>query len=417
MIGSRTFVVCNILILGLSGCFDKPGRSDPSNAIENPVVNWQAQPDSSRIDLGFPVLEVETTMLLEPDGQTEGIGTYSHHSHIKWWKRMLVATWSNAPRDEDSPGQRVLLRRSADRGKTWTPVVEAFPPLPDRVLKNGDTIFSKRSDGVTMNANGYAVVEGRLYLIAECLYLPGQKGLGRLAREMKKDGTLGPVFWLYEDPVITTIEGEPFYALIRDELYRDLAGEINSYLERPEVYPSWEFLNYSTRPIAEDGHVMCEPTYGWQLADGTWMRLYRDLSRSGYNYSSFSKDDGKTWSVPARTNFPDAPARSNAGVLPDGTVYVISNIRNTGNMKGPLFPRDPLSISLSDDGLNFTRVMIISCGAKPARFAGRFKDTGFEYPSSVVTGKELFIMYSVNKEDIRVSKIRIRNLSGNAPDN
>ncbi len=377
---------------------------------KNPVVFWHASPDSNRIDLGFPILEVETYSLLRPEEMNDGIGTYSHHSHITFWNSMLVATWSNAPRDEDSPGQKVLMRLSADKGKSWTPFEEAFPALPFTVLKNHDTINSKRSDGVCLNANGYARIDDRLFLIAECLYLPGQKGLGRLARELRKNGSLGPIFWLYEDPVIINLDGEAFYTLIKDEIYRSLAGKINDYLKKPETFPSWDFLNYETRPIAEDGHIMCEPTYGWQLSDKTWMRIYRDLSRSGYNYSSFSKDDGESWSEPVRSNFPDAPSRSNAGTLPDGTVYIISNIRNNGHADGPLYPRDPLALSLSVDGLNFNKVFIIRSGAQPALFEGRYKDTGFEYPSSVVVGKELYVMYSVNKEEIQVSKISTKVL-------
>lgn len=304
-----------------------------------------------------------------------------------------------------------MIRISGKKGKSWGSLQEAFPPLPETVLKNGDTIRSVRSDGVTMNANGYAKIGKRLFIIAECLYMPGQKGLGRLARELRESGRLGPIFWLYEDPVITSIEGEAFYTLYKDGAFSNIADKINDYLEQPHVFPSWDFLNYTTRPVADDGHVMCEPTHAWELADGTWMRLYRDLDRSGYNYSSYSKDDGERWSVPIRTNFPDAPARSNTGVLPDGTVYVISNLRNNGDMDGPLYPRDPLAISLSADGLNFTDVKVIRCGASPARFKGRYKDTGFEYPSSVLVGKFLFVMYSVNKEDIQVSKIKLSGFS------
>ncbi|MDZ7633458.1 MAG: hypothetical protein U5L72_03055 [Bacteroidales bacterium] len=57
----------------------------------------------------------------------------------------------------------------------------------------------------------------------------------------------------------------------------------------------------------------------WRLADGTCVRLYRDggardaktsdeveLTKSWRNYASFSFDNGMTWTVPARTSFPDA---------------------------------------------------------------------------------------------------------------
>ena len=42
-------------------------------------------------------------------------------------------------------------------------------------------------------------------------------------------------------------------------------------------------------------------------------------------YSAFSFD-GIAWTTPTPTNFPDACARSNSGMLPDGQVYVIVTI-------------------------------------------------------------------------------------------
>ena len=52
---------------------------------------------------------------------------YSHHPYIASFGGQLVAIWSNGRRDEDAPGQRVVLSRSED-GQVWSePEVLAHP--------------------------------------------------------------------------------------------------------------------------------------------------------------------------------------------------------------------------------------------------------------------------------------------------
>jgi len=165
---------------------------------------------------------------------------------------------------------------------------------------------------------------------------------------------------------------------------------------------------------------MAEPTAAWRLGDGTWVKLFRDNgkkrakslreseeSKSRRNYASFSFDDGKTWTRPTRTNFPDACSRSNAGRLPDGQVYVINNVLPIATKQGG---RSLLAISLSRDGLNFDRVAALRFVAPPMRFEGRSKVIGYQYPHSVVVGDDLWAIYSVNKEDIEIARIPVSEL-------
>jgi predicted neuraminidase len=72
------------------------------------------------------------------------------------------------------------------------------------------------------------------------------------------------------------------------------------------------------------------------------MALFRDNRRSGFLYRSFSTDDGRTWSRPVRTNFPDATSKVHGLRLSDGRYVLVSN----ANPK----KRDPLTIAVSDGG-------------------------------------------------------------------
>jgi hypothetical protein len=165
---------------------------------------------------------------------------------------------------------------------------------------------------------------------------------------------------------------------------------------------------------------MGEPVQAWQLADGTWVKMYRDggsihartlreeeASKARRNYASFSFDDGKTWTTPTRTNFPDACARTNSGRLPDGQIYVINNVLPLSSKKGG---RSLLAISLSRDGLTFDRMAVIRFAAPAPRYEGRSKSIGYAYPHSVVVGDHLCVIYSVNKEDIEIARIALSPL-------
>ena len=157
-----------------------------------------------------------------------------------------------------------------------------------------------------------------------------------------------------------------------------------------------------------------------ELPDGTWVRLYRDsgskhaktlgeeeASKSRRNYAAFSFDDGKSWTTPTRTSFPDACARSNAGKLPDGQVYVINNVLPLPTKKGG---RSLLAISLSRDGLTFDRMAVIRFVAPDRHYDGRSKSIGYAYPHSASAGEHLWVIYSVNKEDIEIARIPLSEL-------
>ena len=124
-------------------------------------------------------------------------------------------------------------------------------------------------------------------------------------------------------------------------------------------------------------------------------------NQSGFLYASVSRDNGETWSVPRQTNFPDSMARMNTGRLPDGRFYLINN-------PGPgRANRGLLTIALSEDGKLFDRAWIVRGEPTTQRFAGKGKRDGWQYPSSVVWKDSLFIAYSVNKEDVMLTRISL----------
>lgn len=382
---------------------------------EMPVIHWSAGWDNE-MTFRYEMLEnTESTILYKavPD-----IGTYSHHGHITWFDEVLFAAWDNHVRDENGSGQRTLMRRSMDRGNSWEPIQELFPSMDEMVPVSVAKIGQRFH-----NLQGFAEINDTLYAIIDVSDWGGtgpgwqeryRIHQGRMARSISADDEMGQIFWLTHDTPPEPVEGFPAYPAGDSAL----VAEIQSYLQQPENQPQLDFT--SGHPTSDDGHRMAEPTSPWRLDDGTMARFYRDAgirnpndanervrSRPQRNYVAFSFDDGEIWTTPSRTNFPSVTGRSNVGTLPDGRVYVINHLIPIPNRHGG---RQALAISLSDDGLNFDRSALLHNLAPPQRYEGRARAIGYQYPHSVVVGDDLWVVLSVNKEDMQVTRILLDEL-------
>jgi len=342
---------------------------------------------------------------------TEQTGYYNHHPHLTRYKEKFFAAWSNHQADEDVGGQRVLLSESRN-GERWSAPVLLFPPLQ-----------AEDGKGLVLTANGWLELDGTLFAIADLhedigwsnadglvvsrirsssYHRPARKALGRLARQVNPDGTISAPFWVLRldnaRAVCKTCQLQP-----------TLAAKVEVALRHPLNRRAWDFAEANKHgywidryPVkAADGHRLVEPTT-YRGSRHLLVRLLRDLDDSNFVYASVSSDGGKNWSAPRRTTIPDSPSRSFAGNLPDGEVFLIGN-----PVKGI---RDPLAIRLSRNGVIFGKAMLVRRDSPPMRRTGRYKAAGFQYPSAVVAKNILWILYSVNKEDIEISQVPLQSL-------
>ena len=384
-------------------------------ASEQAVVRWTVQDDP---DFRYHFLQkTQTTNLLYATPET---GTFNLHGFLRCYKGVLFASWDNQARDENTSGQHGVFRYSTDEGKTWSKQKRLFPPLADYVPASVAKVPKP-----FQTSQGFAEVDGKLYAVTcvdralrEKVYRFNEVSrtrIGLLACEVRVDGTVGPVFWLSDE----SPEPEPGYPSIPAG-NPSLVAKLNAYFKEPANLPQLLFRPRQW-PDSDDEHRMTEPTQPWRLENGTWVRLYRnqgtvhattrpeiEASRPRRHYASFSFDDGASWTPPTRTNFPDTGARANSGRLPDGQFYVINNPLPMSARQGG---RQMLAISLSKDGLSFDRMAVIKFAAPPQRYEGKSKGAGgFQYPHSVVVGKHLWVIYSVNKEDVEVTRIPLAEL-------
>ena len=126
---------------------------------------------------------------------------------------------------------------------------------------------------------------------------------------------------------------------------------------------------------------------------------------SGTLYASESGDGGRTWGVPVKTTFPDSLARHASGRLPDGQYFLVNN------PSAKRLDRSILTIALSRDGRLFDRAFVLKNEPTAKRFEGKHKLDGWQYPHAIVVKTSLLVAYSVNKEDVRLARIRLDALS------
>lgn len=413
--------------------------------MEHKMISWSQLPDLEKEDLGLPVIKNETVKLYNGTAEKD-LGAFSLHPHITYFEGTLFAHWSVHYRDEDSPGQYVRYAISRDNGESWSdPYADSavlFPPMenpisnPDEKDADGVRILGHRphdrcgtgeqSHITWMNdlcgyfhlmlcSNGFAQVDGKLYAIAEAAK-GVNGGIGRVAREIKADGTKGKIFWLNEDvPDLRKINP---YAINVEEYDnsaydKELAEKIIWYLSDPKHMPQWDMLprgwkqrdgktvhEWSAEFASRHNGAGCgETTYSYEAADGTHIRFWRNNQK--IQHVQYSYDKGETWTNVLDTEFPDTGARTSVGNLPDGRVYAVGN---------PGVKRMQLCLSVSKDGYLFDENYILAMNPELMKYRGRAKGTGFHYPHSTISEDSLFVIYSQNKEDIFIAKIKLSDI-------
>ena len=97
---------------------------------------------------------------------------------------------------------------------------------------------------------------------------------------------------------------------------------------------------------------------------------------------------------------------SNAGRLPDGTYYIICNSKELDT-----WDRLPLYMYTSKDGYNYdTRYIIRNETDYKQQQEGIAKGGYFAYPTTLIYGSYMYIIYSMHKEVIDVTRVDLTQI-------
>jgi len=352
--------------------------------------------------------------------------TYNHQPMITYWNGRFYMHYLTDPRHEhEAPGKTMM--QTSDDGYTWTRPVELFPeyPVPEGWTKPGTDLPAAHNLKAVMHqrVGWYVAPNGRLIATGNygiCLTMKDDpndgNGIGRVVREVKQDGSFGPIYFVYYNHDFSEKNTEyPYYKKCKDKAF---VRAVDAMLADPMQRMQWvEEADRGDKllPLDKPYKAFC----GYTLPDGRKVALWK------HAVTSLSADGGNTWRL---VNLPDenklgcdrAPGfvNSNAKIwgqrLTDGTYATVYN---------PAEYRWPLAISLSQDGLEYTTLSLVNGEVTPLRHGGQYKSYGPQYTrgiqerlqvgttaamdNGVPKDSDLWVTYSNNKEDMWVSRIPV----------
>ncbi|HIF07806.1 MAG TPA: hypothetical protein EYQ64_12905 [Gemmatimonadetes bacterium] len=337
--------------------------------------------------LGLAKLTLNETVLYQATKKTY---RFCHHPNLVRLGDAVWCMWSNGRVGEDEPGQRILVSKASvhDLAKWSEPSELAGDPTGRGACVAAGWVV----DGPRLVAL-YTVTGGTNF----------DAGTSLWARRMESGGGWSPARRLlpgfFIAGPIRMNNGELLLAGEHVGTAR-AKGRMSLYrTPQPDGLSGWVACKIAPADLSVFGYTEPAP---YVLADGVVVCPFRNYS--GTLYASESRDGGRTWSVPAKTTFPDSLARHATGRLPGGDVFLINN----SSFKR--LDRSILTLALSSDGRRFDRAYVVKNQPTRMRFAGKHKLDGWQYPDAIVVGDELLVSFSVNKEDVRVVRIRLSDL-------
>jgi hypothetical protein len=316
------------------------------------------------------------------------------HSYLAHFEGKYWMMWSHGRQVEDHPTQHLRYATSDDGIKWSAPRIIAGPPIRDgfRYISRGLWVRDGKLLALASYDEAYSE-EGRVRFFGKSLQLHAwewQPG----ARDWQP---LGPIAKgaINNFPPAKMPNGE-WGMICRGPGYDRDVFMLSGGIESPA---SWRRSPIVTE-VPADGFRPEEPDW-WTLPDGRLLGLFRDNSRSGRFYRAVSADNGRSWSAPTKTNFPDATSKFFCLRTSRGFYAMVSN----PNPKS----RNPLGISTSSDGVTFTRMGRLPIPVSPegGAFDAAHTSGTVQYPHVIEHDGHLLICYSRLKTGIEVIKVSL----------
>lgn len=332
--------------------------------------------------------------------------TYNHQPMLAYWNGKFYMHYLSDPQDEHVPPSQTFLMTSED-GYRWTAPQTLFPiyRVPDGFTKEERTDKAKDLDAVMHQRVGFYVSKDNSLIAMGNYGIALDKkddpndgnGIGRVVREIYKDGSLGPIYFIYYNHDFNEKNTQyPYYTRSKDKGFKQACKEI---LDNPRYRMQWveeADRNDPLIPLHKEYKAYCDYT----LPDGRLTSLWK------HALTSISADGGYTWEQPVERakGFVNSNAKIWGQRLSDGTYATVYN---------PSEFRWPLGISLSKDGLEYTTLNLVHGEITPMRYGGNYKSFGPQYTRGIQEGNgtppdgDLWITYSMNKEDMWVTRIPV----------
>jgi len=392
----------------------------------------ERQPDKRFYDGGLPhAVGVHHFQVLRanrghPSEDGEIGWTYNHQPFLAYWNgRFYLQYLSNLFQEHTPPGRTLLT--TSENGRDWATPMVVFPEYALPEIKTEDSVIPAGTKAVMHQRMGFYVApNGRLLTLAFYGYCATPRnspnagnGLGRVVREIRKDGGFGPIYFIRYNrhagfnesntsyPYYKTSRDEGFVkacdALLSDKLvtlqwWEEDRGKDGFFALDPGAAENAAYFSASITTSKGAGKALCY----YHRPDGVVVGLWKN------QYSALSADNGQSWTkIALSKTLWTCGAKVWAQRTDDARYALVHNQSATRRN------RFPMVVMTSSDGHIFDDMLCARGEVPPKRYQGIHKNTGPQYYRGIVegngdpSGDEMWVTYSVNKEDIWVAKMRV----------
>ncbi|MFT3747376.1 MAG: six-hairpin glycosidase [Agriterribacter sp.] len=334
---------------------------------------------------------------------TDSGWTYNHAPNLAYWNGIFFYQYLSNPVDEHiAPGQ-TLIATSTD-GRTWNTPQIIFPPY----TAPAGVKIPEGYNGYMMHQRMgfYVAPNGRLLTLAFYGHTedPFQEGgIGRVVREVYKDGKFSDIFFIKYESHSQWNESNtafPFFTSAKDTGF---VSACNALLKDRLKTLQWRDEDDDGDTLyaenRNDDHLSALSYF--HRKDGKVVMLWKKSK------AALSDDEGKTF-APVKVPTLIMSGGKNWGQrTEDGRYAMCYNPIESSEY------RYPLIIVSGNDGVIFDDMLLVQGEVPPRRFYGRWKDFGPCYMRGIPEGEgnppgnDMWLAYSMNKEDMWISRIQI----------
>ncbi|OGU54682.1 MAG: hypothetical protein A2V66_17645 [Ignavibacteria bacterium RBG_13_36_8] len=343
--------------------------------------------------------------------------TYNHQPYLCYWNdKFYLQYLSNQFTEHLTPG-RTLLMTSRD-GKDWSHPEIIFPEysLPEINYTHPETgkVYNlpAGTKAVMHQRMGFYVAsDNRLLTLAFYSYCPTTRigpnngqGLGRVVREIFKNGTYGPIYFIRYNRHAGWNESNTNYPFYKESNDAGFVAACDELLSNKLITLQWW-----EEDRADDGFYSIEPgdvqpkafNY-FRRPDGVIVGIWK------HQLTALSADEGKSW-----TDFALAKSLNTCGAKVWGQQTEDGRYALVYDHSATRRNRFPLVIMTSDNGYEFDNMLCVHGEVPPPRYYGFAFNTGPAYIRGIMEGNgnppddKLWLTYSLSKQDLWVTTVSL----------
>lgn len=392
----------SVLLAGMAVPAQTGSIAEPVRYIGGITVDPSLHEGRLRYAIGTENIQTMRANRTHPEYADGNGWTYNHASNLCYWQGQFFQQYLSNPVDEHAdPGQTLLI--TSKDGRHWNKPIVVFPPYH---APAGVTIpagykgyMMHQRMGFYVTAKDHLLVLG-FYGHTEDPF--GKGGIGRVVREVYKDGSFGPIYFIRYESQANWNAGNTSYPFYKTSSDKDFITACEELLKNSLMTFQWFEEDNGVADNFYNGKEGKQALSYYHRKDGKVVALWKK------SFAALSEDEGKSFSVPVKV-----PTLLMSGGKQWGQKTADGKYAISYNPIEQTQYRFPLVVITGDDGILYDNMLLVQGELPVRRYSGRWKDfgpcymRGIEEGNGTPPGKDMWLSYTMNKEDVWIARIPV----------